>query len=206
MSEVDEKVGSRQAKGHPMAAKIEQGTDRIGAGPTEGTPVLRRKRFRQHQPAIKPVEQGQSAGDEEGDSQTYVPEQAAQSRTGDEPESEGCADQSEIRGALFRGTHVGNVGCGSGEVRAGYSGNHASDEKPGEIRSKGEHAIIDRGPKQGGENDWTPSEAIGQTAQQRGAEELHQRVECRKHSVDKRRRCDAPTLKTLHQLWQNRND
>ena len=137
MRQVDQEVGARQAKNHRVTAQIKQRSRRVRARPTEDAPVFPCKRFRQHEPAVKPVKQRESAGDYERNAQPNIPEQTAQGRPEDESQTKCRADQSEIRRALLRRTYVRDIGSGGGEVGARNSGDNAADKEPAEIGCKG---------------------------------------------------------------------
>src|SRR5205085_7813215 len=133
-----------------------------------------------------------NAGGDEGSAQGIDPEEAvsakqtADSGAEDESEAESRAHDAEVGGAFFRRTNVGDVGHGSGEIRAGDAGENASNEKPVDVGGENENDVIDSRGEERGEDDFAAAKPIREAADDRRAHELHQRVESAERAVEAR--------------------
>ena len=105
------------------------------------------------------------------------PEQAPEGGAEDEAEPEGDPHEAVVAGAGLRGRHVGDVGVGGGDAGPHDPGDGAANEEPADGRREALHEVVDAEPEQRAEDDRPPAEAVGEGAQDGGAQELHQGVE-----------------------------
>src|SRR5690606_10632759 len=133
-----DEVAGGEPEDEAVFPQFEEGTDGIGAPPTEGTSVFPLERFGQDEESVDPVDQCQDSRGVEGHPQTVVPEPTAEGGTEDESQSEGGADEPEVGGAFFRRADVGDVGGGGGEIRPADPGEEAAQKKPRQGGGPGE--------------------------------------------------------------------
>jgi len=93
------------------------------------------------------------------------------------------ADQPERGGAALRGAHVGSIGVGDGEARAGGASQHAREKHPGERRRQREEQEMRAQPQQRPEQQRPAPEPVGQSPEKRRAEELHHAVDHHQRTV-----------------------
>ena len=105
------------------------------------------------------------------------PEQPPEGGAEDEAEPEGDAHEPVVAGAGLGGRHVGDVGVGGGDAGPHDPGDGAAQEEPADGGREALHEVVDAEPEQRAEDDGPAAEAVGEGAEDRCAQELHQRVE-----------------------------
>ena len=129
--------------------------------------VLGSERLGHDQQTEQEIDEGQPGAHHERQPQVRLAEQPAERRSGDEAETEGDADQAEVRRALLGRTDVGDVGAGRREGRAKHAGDDAAQHEPPDRRRQAEQDVVEAQPGQRQQNHRPPSEAVRQRAQDR---------------------------------------
>ena len=149
---------------------------RIRVAKREGAAVLRRQRLGQHEEAVERVQEAQTGRDEERQPQPDSAEQTAEDRSEDEAYAEGDVDQAVVPGPGFRRRDVGDVGVRRRDAGAHDPGDDPAHEQPGDRRRKAHDQIVQTEPEHGEQENASTAEAIGQGAEDGGAQELRHRV------------------------------
>ncbi|MGY3527999.1 hypothetical protein ACVISU_000767 [Bradyrhizobium sp. USDA 4452] len=133
-------------------------------------------------------------------------QQAAQRRSQDEAGAEGNPDLAEHRSALLRCSDVGDIGEHGGDAGRGDARDRPPDEQPDQVRRQ-RHQHVVRGKAEIRQQDHRPAaKAIGQRAQDRRADELHQGPDRAEHAEDACRVGGVIADEALDQLGQDRDD
>ena len=109
-------------------------------------------------------------------------------------------------GALLRRRHVGDVGEAGREARRRDAGNDAADEQPRERGRERHQDVVEAEPETRHQDHRPAAEAVGQRAEQRREQELHQRpggAEQAEHFGRARR---VATHEAENEARQHRND
>ncbi len=148
--------------------------DRIGALPGERHAALRRQGSGQHEPAERGVDQAGRGRHPERQARIEAAQQAADRRAQNEAQAKAHADDAERLGALVGRGDVGDVGEGGGDGGRGDAGDEAADQQQRERRRDRHEDVVEPHAQAGDQDDRPAAVAVGQRAQKRRAEELHQ--------------------------------
>ncbi len=167
--------GDDDGKSSQLGMRTQKADSSEGIGHVPGgfCAALGRERFGKDKIAVDGVGEAEPCCSPKGKAQINIAQIAADGGTNDEPESECSTDEAERLGALFRRSHVGDVGEGGSDVRSGDARNEAANEKPAERGSESHEDVVNGESEAGDENDGAAAETIGPPTEQRGKNELH---------------------------------
>ena len=123
-----------------------------------------------------------------------------------EAQSEGRAQHAKAGGALFRRGYVGDISAGGRKTGRGDTGNQPPDKQEPKVRRQRHQDIVQPQPKIGQDDHRPAAEPVGQRAQHRLEDELHEGPEETEIADDMRGADGIAVEERLDQLRQHRND
>ena len=133
-------------------------------------------------------------------------QEAAERRADDEAEAEHRAHHSEVPGPALRRADVGHVGVRRSERGARHPRDRAPEEEPAQSRGGAHDEVIHAEGADGVEQHGAASKAVGEIAEDRGAEELHRGIEERQPAPVDRRAAHAGPGDADEEGRQHRDD
>ena len=206
MRDVGAEPHHRERAERAVRAEQPHRAERVGAAPAERRAPFLGQRFRQHEEAIGGIGEAERRRHPERQPRIDAAEQTADRGPDDETDPERGADLAEHRGAFLRGRNVGDIGKRGGDAGRSDAGDHAADEQPDQRWRQRHQHVVEAKAEIGEQDHRTAAEAIGQGAQQRRCEELHQRPGGAEQTVDARRISGVVVGEAFDQFWQDRQD